>query len=149
MGYTVFSFIFIIIWGPLLVYALAYFTVLVEMPVILGSKITDNWRFVKSLNICTNVSFNMCTVLILYLCEFAIYTDYKIPVYLWTAIAEIILIPLWEIRSYRKVSGKKILYIVLFTYLANFLSFGLGLIVFGFIGKIIRSTILVPIFGIG
>ncbi len=149
MGYAAFSFLFILAIGPLLVYLLAYFTVLIEKPVIIGAKITDNGRFVKSLNICTNVSFNMCTVLIFYLCQFVFFSDYKVPVYLWTAIAELLLIPFWEIHFYRKVSDKKLSRIVLFTYLANFLSFSLGFVVFGFAGKIIRGTILVPVFGVG
>ncbi len=141
MGYMGFMFLLTITLGPLLVYSVAYFTVLIEKPVIVRSGITDNKRFVKSLNICTNVSFNMCTVLIFYLCQFVFYTDYKLPAYLWTAVAEIIIIPFCEIHFYRKVSDKSLSHIVLFTYLANFLSFSLGFVVFGFIGKIVYEVL--------
>ena len=147
MGVFFLSEVFAIILGPLLVYSLAYFTVLIEKPVIIKSGITDNKRFVKSLNFCTNVSFNLCTVLIFYLCQYVFYTDYRMPVYIWTAVAEILLIPLWEIQLYRKVSDKSLLHIAIFTYLANFLSFSLGFVVFGIIGKILYS-VLGPEFGI-
>ncbi len=142
MGYFFLFLIIVLALGPILVYALAYFTVLVEKPVILNSGITDNGRLVKALNICTNVSFNMCTVLLYYLCIYFFQIDYKIPVGAWTLVAELLIIPLWEIRAYKKVSDKSISRIILFTYLANFLSFALGFVIFGFLGKIIQVTML-------
>ncbi len=148
MGSFIIGVLILMAIGPLLVYGLAYFTVLVEKPVIIKSGITDKERLVKSLNICTNVSFNLITVLIYYLCRISFQTDYKIPVYLWTAVAELLIIPLWEISVYKKVSDKSTCRITIFTYLANFLSFALGFVVFGFIGKVAQVTILGPFFGI-
>ena len=95
------------------------FTILIESPIIISGGVTENKKYIASINSNTNVIFNVVLVFISF---------YKWPVssILWYIIAEFLLIPFSEILAYRAISKASVKQIIKITYCANVLSFVAG-----------------------
>ncbi|MBO4750692.1 MAG: hypothetical protein J5546_10275 [Lachnospiraceae bacterium] len=109
----------------------AILTVLIELPIILLGKITKNVKVIIILNVVTNLMFGL-------ICYFLFNLGMLNPrlgryegvlTYSWVALAELFLIPLSEAWVYKMLSKapKKRVYLV--TYLANFASFLISILI--------------------
>ncbi|MBO4775992.1 MAG: hypothetical protein J5515_05200 [Lachnospiraceae bacterium] len=99
-------------------------TVLIELPIIYFGKVTDNVKFIIALNVFTNALFNAVSVVILML---GLGSISYLPMVIWYALAELVLIPICEANLYKKISDASFIRILLVTYLANILSCLMGL----------------------
>ena len=112
-----------LLWAVLL-------TMAVELPIISLGKLTKNIKLIIALNVATNVTFNCICQVIYHLgqSQVSLGTLARTMVIGWIALSELFWIPLTEAWVYGRVSkaSKKKIYIV--TYLANFASFFVGLL---------------------
>ena len=122
----------LIILPVLLIAGTILLTLLVEFPIIYYTHITRSKRYIVAVNALTNVCLNMGVVLfyVLYVLKNSDFVA-RHKVSIWTFFAEIVLIPFTETLLYLKLSKESAGKVFLITYLANFFSFLVGLIVVG------------------
>ncbi len=102
-------------------------TVLIETPIIVRGKVTDNKAYIRGVNIVTNVLFNM-VLLGLGLLGPAVGTyAAEIAGAIWFILGEAVLVPVSEAMAYRRISGAGTKRIFGFTHLANLISCAAGL----------------------
>lgn len=103
-------------------------TVLIEMPIIVRSRVTENKRYICGVNIVTNVLLHLVLAgLLLLQAAVPDETPVRTARIIWFVAAELVLIPVAEAFAYRKISSAEPRRIFLFTYLANFASCAAGL----------------------
>ena len=103
-------------------------TVLIEMPIIVRSRVTDSKAYICGVNIVTNVVLHLVMAGILLLSASADKALIGTLRTAWFILAELILIPVAEALAYRKISSAGTKRIFCFTYLANFASCAAGLV---------------------
>ena len=119
---------------PLLLYILLFgaallLTLLIETPIIVRGRVTDNRTYIRGVNTVTNVLLNLTLLMLQFLKDYAADEAVAERISLiWFVLAELILIPVSEGVLYLKLSmaGKKGVFLL--TYLANLTSCGAGLI---------------------
>ena len=119
---------------PLLLYILIFgaallLTLLIETPIIVRGRVTDNRTYIRGVNTVTNVLLNLTLLMLQFLKDYAAdEAAIEIISLIWFILAELLLIPVSEGLLYLKLSlaGKKRVFLV--TYLANLTSCGAGLI---------------------
>ena len=111
--------------GAAILFIAVKITIWVETPVIVKSGITANKKYIAAINSITNTVFNSVLLVFLF---FSLFRDTSLAI-VWSVLGELILIPLVEILAYKKVSKVPLKRIIIFTYIANFLSFAVGLII--------------------
>ena len=109
-------------------------TVLIETPVIVRRGVTGNKKYIRAVNTLTNVIFNMVLTGILVIGGFPL-TPATVTVIAvaWYALAELIAIPVFEAYAYKKISSLEWKKILISTYIANFLSCAVGILLDGLI----------------
>ncbi len=109
-------------------------TVLIETPVIVRRGVTGNKKYIRAVNTLTNVIFNMVLTGILVIGGFPL-TPAAVTVIAvaWYALAELIAIPVFEAYAYKKISSLEWKKILISTYIANFLSCAVGILLDGLI----------------
>lgn len=108
-------------------------TLVIEYPIIYGMGITKNGRYIVAVNALTNVVLNSGTLLI-YAISFV--RSNEPGIFIWILLMEFAVIPISEALLYIKVSEASKKKVVLVTYIANILSFLIGLVIVGlFTGK--------------
>ena len=123
------GYIFILPLG--LIFGTILLTVLFEFPIIYGTRITRNKRYIVAVNALTNVCLNagIVAVFLININGSNMVIEKRIEIF--TFFAEAILIPVAETFFYLKVSKESAIKVLLVTYLANFVSFLAGLFVVG------------------
>ena len=111
--------------GAAILFIAVKVTIWIETPVIVKSGITANKKYIAAINSITNTVFNSVLLVFLF---FSLFRGTTLPI-VWSVLGELILIPLVEILAYKKVSKVPLKRIIIFTYIANFLSFAAGLII--------------------
>ena len=111
--------------GAAILFIAVKITIWIETPVIVKSGITANKKYIAAINSITNTVFNSVLLVFLF---FSLFRGTTLPI-VWSVLGELILIPLVEILAYKKVSKVPLKRIIIFTYIANFLSFAAGLII--------------------
>ncbi|MBP5661132.1 MAG: hypothetical protein J6X08_07375 [Lachnospiraceae bacterium] len=106
-------------------------TLAVEYPIIYRTGITKNGRYIVAVNALTNVVLNAGTVIIYAISFFSFSRITDSGIFIWIMLSEIIAIPISEALLYMKVSESSKKKVVLVTYIANILSFLIGLIIVG------------------
>ncbi|MCR4791797.1 MAG: hypothetical protein K5871_03540 [Lachnospiraceae bacterium] len=104
-------------------------TVWIETPIILRLGVLDNRKYIKGVNMLTNVIHNMILMTI-FIVTGLIMKDsdvLKIVALAWVVIAEFALIPISEAYAYKKLSKMEMGKIIGYSYLANLISFVAGL----------------------
>ena len=115
--------------GALIFAALIALTVWIETPIIVRGGVTENRRYIRAVNIVTNIVLNMVLAGLLLLWSRVSDEDLIMTIgRVWFFLAELILIPLSESFAYGKISSAGAKRILLFTYLANFASCAAGIL---------------------
>jgi len=129
--------LFIIFLLPVLAIAgTILLTLAVEYPIVYFTRITRSKSYIVAVNALTNVILNATIVIICLISINEAQSKITYRVNIWTFFAEILLIPVTEAILYFKVSKESSAKVLLITYLANFISFLVGLIVVGlFMGE--------------
>ena len=112
-----------VVYAAMIIAATIIPTLIFEYPFVYFG-ITKKLSFFVVLNVITNMTFNMILFLITYL---ALGWKTEFPMYIWYAVGELILIPWGEAFAYKQISDKPFKRIVIFSYLANIVSFISGL----------------------
>lgn len=108
-------------------------TLAIEYPIIYCTGITRNGRYIVAVNALTNVVFNTGTLLF-YVISFV--RSNEPGIFIWILLMELAVIPISEALLYMKVSKASKKKVVLVTYIANIMSFLIGLVIVGlFTGK--------------
>ncbi len=110
-----FELVFIFIIAPGL-------TCLMEVPIVRKFKITENIKYIVLVNLLTNYILNIGGV---FIDLFFGNTAY----FVWCCVFEAILIPVSEAFLYKMVSERRFIHIIHISYLANAVSFGIGLLI--------------------
>ncbi len=108
--------------------ATAGLTVIIETPIIVRGKVTDNKAYIRGVNIVTNVLFNMVLLGLGLLGPTVGTYAVEIAGFIWFILGEAVLVPVSEAMAYRRISGAGTKRIFGFTYLANLISCAAGLV---------------------
>ena len=118
-----------------LIFIVLYFTVtvgltvLIETPVIVRGKVTDNKAYIRAVNVVTNVALNLVLFGIQSLGNGALGTRAAGTLSIvWFILGEAVLVPVSEVLAYRKISEAGTGRIFGVTYLANLASCAAGLV---------------------
>ena len=118
-----------------LLYIFLYFaaavglTILIETPIIVRGRVTDNKAYIRGVNIVTNVTLNMILFGIQYLRTGIAGTRLtEMLSLIWFIFGESVIVPVTEALAYRKISDAGTKRIFAFTYLANLASCAVGLV---------------------
>lgn len=114
-----FSIAFILIIAPGL-------TCLIEVPIIKGFRVTANIKYIILVNLLTNYCLNIGAVFITFFLGEKAYL-------IWNIVFEALIIPISEAMLYKLISDRRCVHIVHVSYLANAISFGIGLIITNFL----------------
>ena len=126
------GFLYLFIFLPVLLIAgTILLTLLVEFPIVYCTGVTKDKRYIVAVNALTNVCLNAVILFIALITMSSSQRVTEFRIGIWTLFAEALLIPVAEIVMYLGVSKKSVAKVVLITYLANFASFFVGLIVVG------------------
>ncbi len=128
----------IYIFAPILLPFLALagtigLTLAIEYPIIYNTGITRNGKYIVAVNALTNVVLNAGTFIIYAISFFSFGRLSDSGIYSWILLLELAVIPSSEALLYMKVSEVSEKKVVLVTYIANILSFLIGLIIVGLI----------------
>lgn len=111
-------------------------TLAIEYPIIYCTGITRNGRYIVAVNALTNVVLNAGTILIYAISFFSFVRSNGPGIFMWILLMEFAAVPICEALLYMKVSEASKKKVVLVTYIANILSFLIGLVIVGlFTGK--------------
>ena len=104
-------------------------TVLIETPVIVRGKVTDNKAYIRAVNVVTNVALNLVLFGLQSLGNGTLGTRaVKTLSIVWFVLGEAVLVPVSEALAYRKISEAGTGRIFGVTYLANLASCAAGLV---------------------
>ncbi len=104
-------------------------TILIETPIIVRGKVTDNKVYIRGVNVVTNVALNLILFVLQYLrTGIAGSRETDMLSLAWFILGEAVLVPVSEALAYRKISDAGTKRIFGFTYLANLASCAAGLV---------------------
>lgn len=104
-------------------------TILIETPIIVRGRVTDNRAYIRGVNIVTNAALNLILFGIQYLgAGIAGSRLTEMLSLVWFILGETILVPVSEALAYRRISDAGTKRIFAFTYLANLASCAAGLV---------------------
>ena len=103
-------------------------TILIETPIIVRGRVTDNKAYIRGVNIVTNVLLNAVRLGLALLAPAVGTYAAETAGTVWFILGEAILVPVAEALAYRKISDAGTKRIFAFTYLANFASCAAGLV---------------------
>lgn len=103
-------------------------TILIELPIIRLSKVTNRYLYIIAVNALTNVIFNMGLVLLIWLLVMQGSMEYVVYVIGYVLLAEFYVIPFSECELYRRISQKPRASILKVCYVANVASFVVGIL---------------------
>ena len=106
-------------------------TLAIEYPVIYCTGITKNGSYIVAVNALTNVILNAGAIIVYAFSLIRFRGLYGAGVYSWIFLLEISIIPISEALLYTKVSEASQKKVMIVTYIANILSFLIGLIIVG------------------
>ncbi|MCR5721969.1 MAG: hypothetical protein K6G72_06475 [Lachnospiraceae bacterium] len=111
-------------------------TLAIEYPIIYCTGITRNGRYIVAVNALTNVVLNAGMIVIYVISSFTFVRSNGPGMFIWILLMEFAVIPISEALLYMKVSEASKKKVVLVTFIANILSFLIGLVIVGlFTGK--------------
>lgn len=111
-------------------------TLVIEYPIIYCTGITRNGRYIVAVNALTNVVLNAGMIVIYVISSFTFVRSNGLGMFTWILLMEFAAIPISEALLYMKVSEASKKKVVLVTYIANIMSFLIGLVIVGlFTGK--------------
>lgn len=117
-----------------LLYIIAFFaatvglTILIETPIIVRGRVTDNRAYIRGVNIVTNVLLNAVRLGLALLAPAIGAYAADTAGAVWLIVGEAFLVPVSEALAYRKISVAGTKRIFAFTYLANLASCAAGLV---------------------
>ena len=104
-------------------------TILIETPIIVRGKVTDNKVYIRGVNVVTNVALNLILFVLQYLrTGIAGSRETDMLSLAWFILGEAVLVPVSETLAFRKISDAGTKRIFGITYLANLASCAAGLV---------------------
>ncbi len=103
-------------------------TILIETPIIIRGRVTDNKAYIRGVNIVTNVLLNAVRLGLGLLAPTVGTYAAETAGIVWFILGEAILVPVSEALAYRRISDAGTKRIFAFTYLANLVSCAAGLV---------------------
>ena len=103
-------------------------TILIETPIIVRGRVTDNKAYIRGVNIVTNVLLNAVRLGLGLLAPAVGTYAAETAGTVWFILGEAVLVPVSEALAYRRISDAGTKRIFAFTYLANLASCAVGLV---------------------